>query len=133
MPDAEFETRFQSFIRGCEEIIKTNHGQVCPNLRSSWLEIHHGNRYIRILKCDDWNKEALIASGITDPAKHIGRRAHVFVDKTNGDVLRAASYKKPETKHPRGNIFDESGGLRYMTPYGAMYLDQMSSVRSDGN
>ena len=50
-----------------------------------------------------------------------GRSVHCFVDKTNGDVLMAASYKSP-AKHPRGNLFDESNGLKYMGEYGPAYL-----------
>jgi hypothetical protein len=38
-----------------------------------------------------------------------------------GDVLKAASYKKP-AKHARGNIFDDDNGLKNVGPYGPAYL-----------
>jgi hypothetical protein len=49
------------------------------------------------------------------------RSAWAFVDKTTGDVLKAASWKKP-AKHARGNIFDEWNGLKSVGPYGPAYL-----------
>ena len=59
-----------------------------------------GKRYIRIT-CD--------------------RSVHAFVDKTNGDVLKPASWKAP-AKHARGNIFDAKNGLGSMGPFGPAYL-----------
>jgi hypothetical protein len=47
--------------------------------------------------------------------------AHCFVDIATGDVLKAASWKAP-AKHARGNIFDESNGLKWMGPFGPAYL-----------
>lgn len=51
----------------------------------------------------------------------VERSAHTFVDTTNGDVLKPASWKTP-AKHARGNILDEHNGLRYMSSYGPAYL-----------
>lgn len=51
--------------------------------------------------------------------KHGGRSVWGFVDRTSGDILKAAGWKTP-AKHARGNIFD----LRYegMTAYGPARL-----------
>lgn len=62
-----------------------------------------GKRYARIVRND--------ASG---------QSVYCFVDKTNGDILKAASWKTP-AKHARGNIFDENPGDA-ITEYGAKYL-----------
>ena len=50
----------------------------------------------------------------------ISRRIHCFVDKDNGGILKAATYKAP-AKGYRGNIFDSSNGLDGVNYYGANY------------
>ena len=57
----------------------------------------------------------------SDTGHYSGGSAYCFVDRTNGDVLKAASWKAP-AKHARGNIFDDSNGLKFMSAYGAAYL-----------
>ncbi len=47
--------------------------------------------------------------------------AHAFIDRTNGDVLKPASWKAP-AKHARGNIFNPDNGLSCMGEYGPAYL-----------
>jgi hypothetical protein len=118
-----FQERFDSFIKGCESIVAEDHKRF-PNLRPQWFEIHHGSRYIKILQCNDWNKEAAIHNGV-DPDKCISRRSHVYIDKTNGDVLNGNYYWVTKPKVARGNIFDDYNGLRWMGPYGPAYLDAM--------
>jgi hypothetical protein len=46
---------------------------------------------------------------------------HCFVDLTNGDVLKAASWKAP-AKHARGNIFAADGGASGVSAWGGTYL-----------
>lgn len=46
---------------------------------------------------------------------------HTFIDKTTGDILKPATYKAP-AKHPRGNLFDDHNGLKYVNHYGPNYL-----------
>lgn len=49
---------------------------------------------------------------------------HSFIDMTNGDILKAATYKAP-AKHPRGNIINISTKeelLNCVDVYGAKYL-----------
>lgn len=80
------------------------HYQQYPNLTPPTVEAMIGVRYARI---------------VTRDTGHGGRSAWGFVDLTNGDILKAASWKAP-AKHARGNIFD----LRYegMTAYGPASL-----------
>ena len=58
------------------------------------LDIMSGPRYIRIVS-----------------VQHDQRSAFAFIDKTNGDVLYAASWKAPARNFARGNIFDEHRGV----------------------
>ena len=69
------------------------------------LVIHDGSRYVKVVRQENG----------------IDGSVHCFVDKTNGNVLKAASWKAP-AKHPRGNIFDEDNGAGAMSQWGAKYL-----------
>lgn len=46
---------------------------------------------------------------------------YCFVDLSNGDVLKAASWAAP-AKGKRSNIFDADSGLSGVGPHGAKYL-----------
>lgn len=70
------------------------------------LTIEMGRRYARIVR--------------TETGHHTGRSVHCFIDVTNGDILKAASFKAP-AKHARGNIFNENA-LEGVGVYGAAYL-----------
>ena len=48
-----------------------------------------------------------------------GRSVFCFVDKSNGDILKADSWRKP-AKHARGNIFEI--GKEGVDMWGALYL-----------
>jgi len=91
---------FKIFLDGC---IKINH-KYCDE----WLDggqkddfsYTKGRKYIRVIR---------------------GGSVHCFVDMTNGDVLKAASWKAP-AKHARGNIFNIDHGLGSMGEFGPAYL-----------
>jgi len=50
-----------------------------------------------------------------------GRSSFCFIDMTNGDVLKAETWRKP-AKHARSNIFADDLGLSGVNQYGAVYL-----------
>ena len=75
------------------------------NLVPSQLYLEEGSRYFRVV-CT------------TDGAN---RSAWAFIDKTNGDILKSASWKAP-AKWARGNLLDKDGGMKSMGPYGPAYL-----------
>lgn len=51
-----------------------------------------------------------------------GNVVHCFVDLSNGDILKAATWSAP-AKHARGNIFASDCGRSAITQYGAVYLN----------
>lgn len=67
-----------------------------------------GSRYFKVLYRTQWNGEGEIKSHI-----------HCFVDKTNGGILKAATWRAP-AKGYRGNIFNENC-LKGVNTYGANY------------
>lgn len=99
MDEAKFEDAFKSFFAGCEQIFYDycHRNSFSANEKFSFND---GQRYVKVI---------------------CGGAAHCFVDKTNGDVLKAASWKAP-ARHARGNIFDSKNGLGSMGEYGPAYL-----------
>ena len=47
---------------------------------------------------------------------------HTFVDMTNGDILKAGSWKAPAPNGVRGNIFSDDLGRSVINEHGANYL-----------
>ena len=95
----DFNTAFATFMVGCEKIYTDYCDRNDFTMRDSFTSTV-GNRYVRVVR---------------------GTGVHCFVDKTNGDVLKAAGWKAP-AKHARGNIFDSQNGLGSMGEYGPAYL-----------
>ena len=97
----EFEKKFKSFVDGCQKV----HDDYIKRMGFSEsqrdvLDYKVGRRYVKVVK---------------------GYSVHSFVDMTNGDVLKPASWSSP-AKHARGNLFDSNNGLAGMTPHGPHYL-----------
>lgn len=111
--DAEesFRGAVRAFLNGALELIQKQYNPA--GKEANWavaLREEEGTRYIRIVR----------GTSISGP-EHMQWSAHCFIDKTNGDVLMAAGYKKP-AKHARSNIYNASNGVDGMTAYGARYL-----------
>lgn len=104
MSNDNFHEQFYSFFEGCKKIFN-EHMQRFPSCNER-LVVSAGRRYVRIDKVS---------------ANGTSASVFAFVDKTNGDVLKPASYKAP-AKGARGNIFDMHNGLAKITPYGPAYL-----------
>lgn len=51
-----------------------------------------------------------------------GKNVHTFIDMTNGDILKAATWKAPAKNGVRGNIFADDLGASAINHYGALYL-----------
>lgn len=52
----------------------------------------------------------------------VGKRIHTFIDQSNGDILKAATWKAPAKNGVRGNIFSLDCGASVITHFGARYL-----------
>ena len=57
---------------------------------------------------------------------------HTFIDMTNGDILKAASYKAPAKNGVRGHIFSDDLGRSCINSYGANYLNDVPHPFVDG-
>ena len=102
-----FETAFQKFFDHVVAYQKQYHestGGHPANLREfSYTE---GRRYVKVLF--RYNS-------------HQSGSVYCFIDKKNGDVLKAASWNAP-AKGARGNIFNRDNGTTCCERHGIKYL-----------
>jgi hypothetical protein len=98
-----FDETFREFLVAVKKIYNDYMEEQFPKNDREEIEALEGGRYIRIIK----NRGGY-------------RSAYCFVDKTNGDILKAASWAAP-AKHARGNIFDKTT-WKNVGPYGAVSL-----------
>lgn len=109
--NARFTEALVAFCNGVHAIrLKENERSGFTHQKEVDVIFNEGNRYFKILYRTQW------ASGDAEIQEHI----HCFVDKDNGDILKAATWRAP-AKHARGNIFNENC-LKNISSYGAPYL-----------
>jgi hypothetical protein len=101
----QFNDALITFVGGCQDIVTKNDAQYENVKFDSKITVKAGRRYVKLIKSDGF-----VSTGV-----------YCFVDRTNGNILKAASWKAP-AKHARGNIFNNDNGLGAMSPYGAAYL-----------
>jgi hypothetical protein len=110
----EFEAALASFISSAQHSIDEHNARFFADARvrtgdatfgGKKLSIERGPRYIRVVVAD--------VSGVS-------RSVYCFIDATNGDILKSASWKTP-AKHARGSIF-AANPLDAVTVYGGRYL-----------
>lgn len=75
-----------------------------PETPLNWEVCFHdgGTKYARISK--------RVEGGI---GHNFHRGVHCFVDLSNGNILKAAGYKGPDKKNPRGNIREGDASNRW--------------------
>lgn len=105
-----FDTNLNLFLDGIRAKIDAYWQQNGYTHTKPVIETMEGNRYIRIVS----------ATKNVD-GSYLSRSCWGFVDKTNGDVLKAAGWKAP-AKHARGNIFALDFALASCDLHGPAYL-----------
>ncbi len=95
----DFDTAFATWLTSAQAIVDEHMSTKFPTLAREVLTTTQGKRYIKVVKRGS---------------------VFCFVDKTDGNVYKAASWKAPAL-HARGNIFTPEKGTG-TGPYGALYL-----------
>ena len=92
------------------------------------MEIYYQTTFVRLkaptVGIDGNGKKYLRVSTfkfVAERGKSYPESVYFFVDLTNGNLLKPATYKTPELKNPRGNVFDKDI-LTKLTPYGVVYV-----------
>ena len=106
-----YEHHLSVFVKRCQNMIDEEHQQKNFHWKTE-LTINNGRRYDKIVSSD---------IGTTSNQS----RVYAFIDKTNGDILKPATWKAP-AKHARGNIYDDDC-MQFMSPYGPAYMDTIKS------
>jgi hypothetical protein len=99
-----FSERLLGYVAAVIELVAENDKHF-SNLDPSTISYEVGGRYVKIIRHSHGGSHSV----------------HSFVDKSNGDVLKAASWKAP-AKHARGNIYAVDFGKSAISAYGANYL-----------
>lgn len=101
----EFQAKLNAFIADVNAMIQDDWSQRKMTFSAPKVFVGGGRKFIRLVYVDGCG---------------CGPSAYCFIDSTNGDILKSASWKAP-AKHARGNIFDPNP-LAAVTVYGAKYL-----------
>ena len=104
VPETHYLYYRDTFLSECQSLVN-------EHMRNySWdsiLTVSKGRRYDKIVSSDDHSTGS--------------QRVWGFIDKNNGNILKAESWSKP-AKHSRGNIY-ESDRMQFMSVYGPAYMD----------
>lgn len=95
-----FDASLKDFLSYAFDVIEAYYEKSYPNLKATAFRVEAGRRYVRVIRENS---------------------AYCFVDLTNGDILKPASWKAP-AKHARGNIYNSMTwtcvgvhGIAYLT------------------
>ena len=92
------------------------------------------NDYVALvteLNADYWTRNGFTFAPAPVASVSIGKRyakvikensVHTFVDMTNGNILKAGSWKAPAPNGVRGNIFSDDLGRSVINEHGANYI-----------
>lgn len=97
----EFQSRLEGYVEVVKNLVAENYKDISYE-RSTSVEVEDGRRYAKVIVS--------------------GNGVHTFIDKTNGDILKAATYQAPAKNGVRGNIFSEDFGASKVDWHGARYL-----------
>ena len=105
---------FKEWLNFCQQMVDMNMDSYMPFQKKELKVDKRGRRYIKII--------AVLLVQREDGSYAVNSNsAWAFIDSTNGDILKPASWKVP-AKHARGNLFDRQKGTGMITPYVPDYL-----------
>lgn len=99
------------FTNECARLVAEDYKRFAALVEAGYSRtvlVEFGRRYAKLISMDVRNGETSAHS------------VFCFVDMTNGDILKAASWKSP-AKHARGNVFSDDR-MNAVTAYGAVYI-----------
>jgi hypothetical protein len=111
MMKEEILNRLSSLVARIDEKLAAYYAAKYDYVEAPELNVHMGRRYAKVVRTGAGRGESV----------------YFFVDLTNGDLLKAATYKAP-AKGARASLFDDDLGISAVGPYGAGY----AGVNYDG-
>lgn len=101
---AGLKARVEGFMAGLKKMCAEHYAKSYGASDAPEFSLDMGVKYIRVVRGRPGSKSV-----------------HCFINREDGAVLKAASWKAP-AKHPRSNVFDADYGLSGVGPFGAIYL-----------
>ena len=95
-----FDDALARFVDAANDLRAAYYADRFPGMEFATLDVRMGKRYAAI-----WS----------------GTCIYTFVDTLTGDILKAKTWKGPELKNPRGNVFD-AGCISAVTAHGTASL-----------
>jgi len=113
-----FEHALTKFIAAAQAKVDARFADSLPDMppymppsQGIKLEAEINRKYVRVVEHQ-----------IYDGVQRKGGSVYCFIDRTNGNVLKAASWAAPEKRNVRSNIFAPDHGASGVDGYGAVYL-----------
>ncbi len=99
-----YDEALESFLTGVEKIIH-HHAKVLgyKDMESNKVIHESGIKYDKVFRKDATSKNI-----------------YCFIERSTGNILKPATFKVP-AKGARGNLFDETNGLKRMSTFGPEY------------
>lgn len=107
--------QIELFLERLNKMLEAHQKVAFPNLTPPVCVAIWGKRWVKIATLSDV------------PGYELGS-VYCFIDPTNGDLLKSASWQSP-AKHARGNINTPTSGVEYLGPYGAKYINGMGNYQ----
>ena len=89
-PEVEFH--LDGFLKDCQQMLEEYYSTKFPTLSIPEVDVKEGGKYYKVIK----NQGAG------------GSYVWFFVDKEEGNIWKAASWKAPAKNFPRGNILTDN-------------------------
>lgn len=110
--EAAIRTRVNELLVPINAAIAKHYKATFSNLTAPTVSVDgNGKKFLRVS----------FFKFVAERGKSYPESVYFFVDLTNGNLLKPATYKAPELKNPRGNVFDKDI-LTKLTPYGVVYV-----------
>lgn len=110
-PAISIKAAVARFTNECARLVAEDYKRFTSLVEAGYSRtvlVEFGRRYAKLISMDVRNGETSAHS------------VYCFVDMTNGDILKAATWKAP-AKHARGNVLSDER-MNAVTAYGAVYI-----------
>lgn len=106
----KFNQALDNFIVKAQALVDAHYVDM-QYVKAPRLVVEGGPKYARVVKREVNTDGRLAKRG----------SVYCFIERETGTILKAASYKAPEKKNPRGNIYDDNP-VAGVTWNGTVYL-----------
>ena len=92
-PNPEVEFHLDGFLKDCQQMLEEYYSGKFANLSVPEVDVKEGGKYYKVFKNEGSRGSSYV---------------WFFVDKEEGNIWKAASWKAPAKNFPRGNILTDN-------------------------